>query len=169
MKKTIGLQRSVKTTSKKINTAKGRHSFDMTTSNTLVSFINRNSTPYPTEIGGPNFDLVPVRKQKDKMLNVARLHAQQEYNRIMDLVAVLESQAQEIKHRLEITDAVYEAEYDFEPVHGTPYWLVYDNRKKVMRLCMNGPNDWSTAPPEGYEYITQVKWLGDYTWIEITE
>jgi len=32
-----------------------------------------------------------------------------------------------------------------------------------------GPTDWSTGAPADYEYICQVKWLGDYTWIEVTE
>jgi hypothetical protein len=103
------------------------------------------------------------------MINVARMHAQQEYNRITDLVRVLESQAQEIKRRLEITDAVHSAEYQFQTYHGQTYWLVFDTRKKKNILAKLGPNDWSSSAPEYYEYITQVKWLGDYTWIEVKE
>jgi hypothetical protein len=101
------------------------------------------------------------------MLNVARLHAQQEYDRIVDLVRVLEGQAQQIKRRLEITDMVHAAVYNFQIAHGNIYWLVYDKRKDFTRLSINGPDDWATGIPEGYEYITQVKWLGDHTWIEI--
>lgn len=151
------------------NSAKGRTSFDITTGNTLVNFFNRNVTPYATSTLGPKFDLVPVEKQKDIMLNVARLHAEQEYNRIMELVSVLQKQADEIKRRLDITDMVHAAKYDFQIAHGNVYWLVYDHRKNITRLSILGPKDWSTGIPEGYEYITQVKWLGDYTWIETTE
>jgi hypothetical protein len=79
------------------NILKGRDSFDATTGNVLVPFINRSAVPYATEASGPKFDLVPVEKQKDIMLNVARMHAQQEYDRIMELVSVLERQAQQIK------------------------------------------------------------------------
>ena len=74
---------------KKSNVADGRNSEDMQVGDSLVAFINRNVTPYPTEVGGPAFDLIPVEKQKDIMVNVARMHAQQEYNRIMELVEVL--------------------------------------------------------------------------------
>jgi hypothetical protein len=151
------------------NSAKGRNSFDITTGNTLVNFFNRNVTPYATESSGPKFDLVPVEKQKDIMLNVARMHAEQEYNRIMDLVTVLQKQAEEIKRRLDVTDMVHAAKYDFQIAHGNTYWLVYDHRKQITRLSITGPNDWATGIPEGYEYITQVKWLGDYTWIEVTQ
>jgi len=149
------------------NSAKGRDSFDIATGNTLVHFFNRNVTPYATSTQGPAFDLVPVEKQKDIMLNVARMHAQQEYTRIMDLVQVLSKQADEIKRRLDLTDMVHAAKYDFQVAHGNTYWLLYDHRKQCTRLSINGPNDWSTGVPDNYEYLTQVKWLGDYTWIEV--
>jgi hypothetical protein len=149
------------------NSANGVSSFDSESTGTLVHFLNRNITPYATSTLGPKFDLVPVEKQKDIMINVARMHSQQEYNRIMDLVRVLESQAQDIKRRLEITDAVHAAEYQFQTYHGQSYWLVFDTNKKKTFLAKSGPNDWNSSAPEHYEYIAQVKWLGDYTWIEV--
>jgi hypothetical protein len=111
---------------------------------------------------------VPVTKQKDIMINVARMHAKQEYDRIMELVSVLQKQAADIKKRLDITDMVHSAQYNFQLYHGQTYWLVFDRRKQFTRLAHTGPNDWSTGPPEEYEYICQVKWLGDHTWIEVT-
>ena len=149
------------------NILKGRDSFDATTGNVLVPFINRSAVPYATESSGPKFDLIPIEKQKDRMLNVARMHAQQEYDRIMELVSVLERQAAQIKRRLEITDAVHAAEYQFQIAHGNTYWLVYDSRKNINRLCMRGPEGWSSGPPEDYQYIAQVQWLGDHSWIEV--
>lgn len=153
--------------SKRLNSAKGRTSYDSTSSGNLVSFFNRNVTPYPTEAGGPKFDLVPVTKQKDIMLNVARLHAQQEYDRIMDLVKVLQTQAEQLKRRLEITDAVHAAEYQFQVYHNQCYWLAFDRRKQKTILCHHGPND--SLVTEGYEWIARVKWLGDHTWIEVED
>jgi len=151
------------------NQAKGRTSVDSKIDNSLITFINRNVTEYPTEIGGPKFDLVPVEKQKDIMVNVARMHGQQEYNRIMELVAVLQKQATSIKRRLEITDMVHQAVYQFQTYHGQIYWLVYDSRKDFTRLVLTGPTGWCTGKPEEYNYICRVKWLGDYTWIEVDD
>ena len=151
----------------KPNSAKGRTSFDAELGTGLVNFFNKNVTPYPTDIGAPKFDLIPIEKQKDIMVNVARLHAQQEYQRIMDLVSVLQKQADQIKRRLEVTDAVHAAKYQFQIFHGKVYWLLYDNKDTCTRLSMLGPDDWSTAPPDQYDYITRVKWLGDYSWIEV--
>jgi len=149
------------------NSAKGRESFDITSGNTLVHFFNRNVTPYATSTLGPKFDLIPVEKQKDLMINHARLYAQQEYDRIMELVAVLEKQAQDIKRRLDVTDAVYSAEYNFQIVMGHCYWLVWHKRHNKNLLVHNGPNDWSTGVPEDYEYVMQVKYMGDHTWQEV--
>lgn len=152
---------------KKSNIAKGRTSYDADIGDSLVAFFNKNVTTYPTEVGGPAFDLIPIEKQKDIMVNVARMHGQQEYNRIMELVAVLQKQAASIKRRLDITDAVHSAKYDFQTYHGQIYWLCYDSRKEFTRLVHHGPDEWTTGAPENYEYICRVKWLGDYTWIEV--
>jgi hypothetical protein len=154
---------------KKSNSAKGRTSYDSTSTGSLIPFFNRNVSEYPTEAGGVKFDLVPVTKQKDLMINHARMYAQQEYDRIMELVSVLENQAQQIKRRLEITDAVHAAVYQFQPVMGNVYWLVWDKRKQHMLLTQNGPNDWSSSAPVDYEYKAQVKYMGDHTWMEINE
>jgi len=157
------------TDEKKSNIAKGRDSYDSQSTGSLIPFFNRNITPYATEAGGPKFDLVPVTKHKDIMLNNARHFAQQEYNRIMELVAVLQKQADDIRRRLDVTDAVHGAEYQFQLSIGHCYWLVWDKRKEKTLLVHMGPTEWSTGKPDDYEYITQVKFLGDHTWEEIDE
>ena len=149
------------------NSAKGRDSFDIATGNTLVHFFNRNITPYATSTLGPTFDLVPVEKQKDLMINHARMYAQQEYDRIMELVSVLQKQAQDIRRRLEVTDMVHAAEYQFQVVMGNCYWLVWHKRYEKTLLVMTGPTEWNTSTPEDYEYLKQVKYMGDHTWLEI--
>ena len=151
----------------KNNIAKGVNSKDEQIGELTVAFINQSSTEYAVTVGGPKFDLVPVTKQKDIMLNVGRMYAQQEYDRIMELVKVLQKQANQIKRRLEITDAVHAAEYQFQVYHNQIYWLVFDSKINNTSLTPMSPNSWSTGAPEHYEYIARVKWLGDYTWIEV--
>ena len=153
----------------KSNRADGRNSFDSESTGSLIEFFNKNVTPYPTDIGGPAFDLIPIAKQKDIMINVARMHGHQEYNRIMELVAVLQKQAASIKRRLEITDRVHAAKYDFQTYHGNIYWLVFDARKNHTLLTQMGPQDWSSSAPDDYNYICRIKWLGDYTWVEVDD
>jgi hypothetical protein len=152
---------------KKSNLADGRDSYDSDSTGSIVEFFNRNVTPYPTEVGGPAFDLIPVEKQKDIMVNVARMHGHQEYRRIMELVTVLQRQADEVRQRLEITDLVHAAKYSFQIYHGQCYWLVSDRARGGTLLTQTGPTEWTTTAPDYYEYICRVKWLGDYTWIEV--
>ena len=153
----------------KSNLLKGRHSYDSTSTGTLVPFLNRNITPYATEAGGSKFDLIPVTEQKDLMINHARMYAQQEYDRIMSLVHVLEEQAEQIRRRLEITDAVHAAEFQFRLVMGNCYWLVWNTRLEKTLLVHTGPTGWSTGAPDDYQYLAQVKYMGDHTWMEIKE
>jgi hypothetical protein len=153
----------------KSNVAKGRDSYDAKLETGLVAFFNKNVTPYPTDVGAPSFDLIPVSKQKDIMINHARMYAQQEYNRIMELVEVLQKQAASIKRRLDVTDMVHAAEYQFQIVMGQCYWLAWDTRKQRMLLVTLGPNDWSTGAPDNYDYQMCVKYMGDHTWLEVDE
>ena len=143
----------------KRNSAKGRTSYDSTSTGVVIPFFNKNITPYATESSGPKFDLIPITKQKDIMINHARMYAQQEYDRIMELVAVLQKQAEGIKRRLDITDMVHAAEYQFQVVMGNLYWLVWDRRKEQMLLVQTGPTDWTTGVPVDYEYLSQVKYM----------
>ena len=154
---------------KKSNIAKGRDIYDSESTGSLIPFFNRNVTPYATEAGGPKFDLIPVSKQKDIMINHARMYAQQEYDRIMELVAVLQKQADSIKRRLDVTDAVHAAEYQFQVVMGQYYWLVWDKRKEKTLLIHTGPTEWTTGAPEDYQYQVRVKYMGDHTWLEVDD
>lgn len=151
------------------NNAKGRTSFDSTSTGQLIEFFNKNVMEYPTDVGAVKFDLVPVKKQKDLILNTARLNAQQEYNRILSLVNLLQKQAADLKRRLDVTDLVYHAEYKFKIFPGNVYYLVKDNTKNKTLLLQLGPNDWSTGKPDHYTYIANVKCLGDLTWIEVDQ
>jgi hypothetical protein len=152
---------------KKSNLADGRDSYDSESTGSIVEFFNRNVSSYPTDVGAPAFDLIPVEKQKDIMVNVARMHGHQEYRRIMELVAVLQRQADEVRQRLEITDLVHAARYSFQIYHGQCYWLAYDRARGGTLLTQTGPDEWTTNPPDYYDYICRVKWLGDYTWTEV--
>jgi len=149
------------------NSADGRLSYDSTSSGELIQFFNQNISPYPVSVGGPSFDLIPIEKQKDQMVNVARMHGHQEYNRIMELVAVLQRQADDVRRRLDITDLVHAAKYSFQIYHGQCYWLARDLSRGGTLLTQTGPDEWTTAKPDHYEYICRVKWLGDYTWVEV--
>jgi len=39
-----------------------------------------NAIEYPMEVGAPKFAPVPIKEEKDKAINIARAHANQEYD-----------------------------------------------------------------------------------------
>lgn len=145
----------------------GVNSKDLILDTFVVPFINRNVSEYPTEVGSAFFAPVPIKEQKDVMLNIARANAEQEYQRIMNLVEVLQKQAEDLQRRLLITESVHRAKYNYKPVVGNTYWLVETDKETILSHL--GPNDWSTGSPKDYKYISKVKFLGDFTWIEIKE
>lgn len=128
----------------------------------------KTSAEYALDVGAPKFELVPVKQQKDLMLNAARMNAQQEYDRIMALVVVLQKQADDIKRRLWLTDQVHAAYYQMQLYPGQYYWLVYNHKKQRSELTNMGPDDWTTGQPEHLETICQIQWMGDQTWREVT-
>ena len=67
-----------------------------------------NSIEYPMEVGAPKFAPVPVLEEKDKAINIARAHANQEYERIMEQASVLMRQAKALRARLDATEMVHE-------------------------------------------------------------
>ena len=50
---------------------------------------------------------------------------------------------------------------------GNAYWLVWEKRKQKTLLVLTGPTEWSTGVPLDYEYMAQVKYMGDHTWLEL--
>lgn len=129
--------------------------------------MKHHSKEYPMEIGAQKFEPVKIEQEKDKMLVIAQMQAQQEYDRIMEVVAVLKKQADDIKRRMEITQLVHAAKFQFKVVPGKAYYLIKDHRKKITILSPMGPYDWSSSIPEEYEYLAKVLCLGDFTWQEI--
>jgi hypothetical protein len=126
------------------------------------------SIEYPMEVGAPAFAPIAIKEEKDKALNVARMYAKQEYERIMEQVEVLVKQAKALRSRLDATELVHAASVTFVPIHGETYHLYYSEVKQKNVLIKINPIDWCIgAIPEHLRYITSVKKLGDNTWEEI--
>ena len=68
----------------------------------------RNSLPYPMELGSPAFAPIDVKKEKDVLYNAGKLHAKQEYDRIMEQVEVLRRQAESLENRIKVSDMMYD-------------------------------------------------------------
>ena len=153
----------------KSNLLKGRNSFDANINGEVVAFINHNVSEYPVTVGAVNFAPVVVEKEKDKSLNVAKQHAKEEYDRIMEMVHILEAQAKQLVSRLDATEVVHNTTFSFNPVHGKAYHIYYNEHKQINEMSHNGPNDWNAGPGEHLKFVASVRKKGDSTWEYIDE
>lgn len=135
-----------------------------------------NLMSYPTNVGAPKFEPLPMLTIKDSAKNMARYHANErlvelnfQYQLITKQAELIQKQAQQILDRVLITDLVLEAEYQFIPVPYNVYYLVWDEQQTVHRLLFLSPSDWVNGSPEHYVYKHPVRLLGDSTWEIVSE
>ena len=127
----------------------------------------RASLPYPMELGAPAFAPVPVEQEKDIILNVGRLHAKQEYDRIMEQVEVLKRQADALMNRMAVSEIMHNCVYGIHPYHGKTYYVYWNSRKQHHWLSLVHPAKWCAGPGEENTFVMSVRMLGDSTWEEV--
>jgi hypothetical protein len=130
--------------------------------------IKRNSLPYPMELGSPAFAPIAIEKEKDILLNISKLNAKQEYDRIMEQVNVLKRQAEALANRMQVSEIMHQCKYGFKVVHGHYYYVYFNSYKNENVLSLNAPNSWSALPGH-YTYIMTVRLMGDSTWEEVED
>ena len=126
----------------------------------------RSSLPYPMELGSPAFAPVNVFKEKDIIYNTGKLAAKQEYDRIIELVEVLQRQADDLIKRMEVSDMMYNINLTFKPIHGKIYYVYLDTIKNVHWVSMNHPDSWSALGIH-HKFVTAVQLMGDSNWQEV--
>jgi hypothetical protein len=126
----------------------------------------RNSLPYPMELGSPAFAPIDVYKEKDIIYNAGKLHAKQEYDRIMEQVEVLRRQAESLEHRMRVSDMMYDINITFKPVHGKIYYVYLYTLKNKHWLSGNHPDSWS-ALGQHHRFVIAVQLMGDSNWCEV--
>ena len=131
--------------------------------------MKHHSLEYPMDIGAPAFAPVAVKEEKDKNLNTAKLHAKQEYERIMEQVDVLRKQAESLMNRLNVTELILDAECTFNPIYDKPYSLYFSEHKQKNVLLMLAPHEWSSGTPDNLKFIVSAFKKGDSTWEEVIE
>jgi len=132
--------------------------------------IQHHSKEYPMEVGAPVFAPVAVKEEKDKSLNVAKLHAKQEYERIMEQVDVLRKQAESLMRRLDVTHIVHESDCSFNPGFNQTYYIYFSNiRNKNVVMCMHADQWCIGGIPEHLNFIVAIRKKGDSTWEEVLD
>jgi len=126
----------------------------------------RNSLPYPMELGSPAFAPIDVKKESDVLYNAGKLHAKQEYDRIMEQAEVLRRQAESLERRMKVSDMMYNIRITFKVVHGQIYYVYLDTLKNIHWVSSNHPDSWSTLGAH-HIFVIAVQLMGDSNWQEV--
>lgn len=122
---------------------------------------NPGFLPYAHTVGG--VEIKPVDKGRIKGRAVSAMYEQSEMqlDQIRQQIQLLAEQAKQIYDRVEVSEMIYEADMNFEPLIGHQYHLYRrKNGKNVLSLV--GPHEWGSSCP--YEFVASVRMLSDHTW-----
>ena len=122
---------------------------------------NPHSLPYAHTVGG--VEIKPIDKGKVKGRAVKAMYKQtdMQLGQIKQQIELLAQQAQKIQDRIMVSEQVYNAEMNFEPLIGFTYHL-YERSNGNYVLSMVAPEEWGANPP--YKFIATVELLSDHTW-----
>ena len=100
---------------------------------------------------------------------MAKEHAKQEYERIMQMVEILQEQAKQLVSRLDATDLVHGTSFAFNPVYGKEYHIYLNTIHEKNQMGLIGPKDWCGSIPEHLTFVASVIKKGDSTWEYVDE
>ena len=122
---------------------------------------NPHLLPYAHTVGGAV--IRPEDKGRLKGRAVAAMYEQTDLQlaQIKEQIDLLAEQARRLQQRVAISEEIYGAEMNFEPLIGKIYHLYRRSNGKVV-LSMVAPEEWGAKPP--YEFVATVKMLADHTW-----
>lgn len=117
---------------------------------------------YAHSVGG--FAIVPTEQGqiKGKAMQAMQEQTQERLDMIMEQMMVLAKQARDIKSRVEISEEIYAADINFQPVMGKTYYL-YQKLDGRNTLSLIGPNEWGKNLK--FDFCkAKVQLLADHTW-----
>ncbi|THH41227.1 DUF2452 domain-containing protein [Neolewinella litorea] len=123
--------------------------------------LNPQSLPYPHERGAAV--IKPVDRGKITGLAMTAMYEQtnMQLDQIRAQMELLATQANEITHRMTVSERIYEAEMNIDPIVNRTYYL-YERSNGKSVLSLISPAEWGPRPP--YNFLATVRLLGDHTW-----
>ncbi|MCC5930808.1 MAG: DUF2452 domain-containing protein [Cyclobacteriaceae bacterium] len=111
----------------------------------------------------------PEDRGKIKGRAVAAMHDQtdRQMKQILQQMQTLADQARSLKARVLISERIYQAQINFEPIIGKTYHL-YERYDGSDTLSLVSPEEWGTSMPF-QKHLATVKLLSDHTWEIIKE
>lgn len=140
---------------------------DLERMKSLVS-ANPSSSEYAVEKGGVAFAPTQEGAIKSRAFKVMDEQIGMQMDNIMEQIKVLARQAEDLKDRREISEVIYRAKMNFEPLVGDIYFLYDTPRGKVLSILSPEEFGDKKLAEKGYTFHAKAKLLADCTW-EILE
>ncbi|MEZ4903632.1 MAG: DUF2452 domain-containing protein [Spirosomataceae bacterium] len=117
---------------------------------------------YAHSVGGAVIKPIDLGKTKGKAVLAMRQQTERQLNQIYQQMAVLAQQAKDLRHRVDVSERIYGAQMNFEPVLNEIYY-VYEKEDGQDVLSMVAPNEWGRSYKFS-RFIAKVTMLADHTW-----
>ncbi|MCO6475353.1 MAG: DUF2452 domain-containing protein, partial [Phaeodactylibacter sp.] len=120
-----------------------------------------HNLPYAHTVGGVQVRPIDKGKAKGRAVTAMYKQTDMQLEQIRKQIELLARQAKAIQGRVAISEMIYNAEMNFEPLIGSTYHL-YERKDEDFVLSMVAPREWGKNPP--YKFIATVELLADHTW-----
>lgn len=117
---------------------------------------------YAHSVGGAVIKPEDMGKVKGKAVLAMRQQTERQLGQIYQQMATLAQQAKELRQRVDVSERIYAAHMNFEPVLNEVYY-VYEKEDGSDVLSMIAPGEWGRSYKYS-RYIAKVTMLADHTW-----
>lgn len=122
--------------------------------------------PYAASVSGAVIRPTEEGVIRHKALTAMEEQTNMQLEQIRKQVELLALQAQEIRKRKELSEMIYGAKLNFQPVIGQNYHL-YEKADDQLVISMVSPREWGGGTGPFKRHIAKVRLLADHTWVEI--
>ena len=119
--------------------------------------------PYAHTIGAPVIKPVDKGKVKGRAMAAMNQQVESQMSQLYEQMQLLAEQANKLQDRVAISNRIYDAEINFQPLISHIYHLYKREVSGVYVLSMIGPKEWGRSEPIG-TFTATVKLLADHTW-----
>jgi hypothetical protein len=123
---------------------------------------NPHSLPYAHTVSGVEIKPIDKGKVKGRAVKAMYKQSDMQLEQIRKQIELLAQQAKGIQDRISISEQIYNAQMNFEPLIGFVYHLYERRDGSEYVLSMVSPEEWGTNPP--YRFVATVELLADHTW-----
>ena len=117
---------------------------------------------FPHTVGGAVIRPEDQGKVKGRAVSAMRQQTDRQMQQLYEQAQTLAKQAQAIKERVDVSERIYSAEMNFEPIISQTYFL-YQKKNGVDVLSLVSPEEWGRKHPFK-AYVAKVTLLADHTW-----